>query len=234
MSVVTAARAGRARVAVTAMFALGGLVCASWISRTPAMRDTLALSEYQLGLLLLCLSSGAVTALPLAGPLVTPLPGRAAAHRVPGSVGRCAARVARAARRAPARCAHRRRSRLPRPAMRLRKAPVAGPGTIRSADRNGYRPPDRPSHQGAPIRLSGHRHGTPRSCGLPTPNLRLAILAAWLRRRRRAGRRSRTAPPRYRRSPPDTSERSRWLAGLRCAQVRWWHERPGPPGFKGR
>lgn len=70
MCSLTAARAGRARLAVTAVFALGGLVSASWISRTPAVRDALALSEYQLGLLLLCLSCGAVTGLPVAGPLV--------------------------------------------------------------------------------------------------------------------------------------------------------------------
>ncbi|MGH4025690.1 MAG: MFS transporter [Pseudonocardiaceae bacterium] len=63
-------RAHRARACVTVVFALGGLVFASWISRTPALRAALALSEYQLGLLLLCLSSGAVAALPLAGPLV--------------------------------------------------------------------------------------------------------------------------------------------------------------------
>ena len=52
------------------VFAVNGLLFASWIARTPAIRDALALSEVQLGLLLLCLSLGAVSALPLAGPLV--------------------------------------------------------------------------------------------------------------------------------------------------------------------
>ena len=60
----------RARTGVAVVFAVNGLLFASWISRTPAIRDALALSEVQLGLLLLCLSLGAVTALPLAGPLV--------------------------------------------------------------------------------------------------------------------------------------------------------------------
>lgn len=64
------ARVERARISVAVVFALSGLVYASWISRIPAVRDALALSEYRLGLLLLCLSSGAVIALPLAGPLV--------------------------------------------------------------------------------------------------------------------------------------------------------------------
>lgn len=60
----------RARTAVVAVFAANGLAFASFISRTPAIRDTLGLSPGQLGLLLLCLSGGAVTGLPLSGPLV--------------------------------------------------------------------------------------------------------------------------------------------------------------------
>jgi MFS family permease len=60
----------RARVGVAVVFAVNGLLFASWLARTPAIRDALALSEIQLGLLLLCLSLGAVTALPLAGPVV--------------------------------------------------------------------------------------------------------------------------------------------------------------------
>lgn len=60
----------RARAAVVAVFAANGLAFASFISRTPAIRDTLGLSPGQLGLLLLCLSGGAVTGLPLSGPLV--------------------------------------------------------------------------------------------------------------------------------------------------------------------
>jgi fucose permease len=61
----------RARVAVFAVFAVDGLAFASFISRTPSIRDALGLSSAQFGLLLLCLSGGAVTGLPLSGPLVT-------------------------------------------------------------------------------------------------------------------------------------------------------------------
>ena len=68
----------RARVAVGAAFALNGFAFASWISRTPALRQALELSPSQLGLLLLCVSVGAVVALPGSGPLVQRIgPGRA-------------------------------------------------------------------------------------------------------------------------------------------------------------
>lgn len=60
----------RARVAVTVAFTVNGLVFASWISRVPALRDAFGLSGAQLGVLLLCLSAGAVAALPSAGPVV--------------------------------------------------------------------------------------------------------------------------------------------------------------------
>lgn len=62
--------ARRARVAVAAAFVANGLAFASFLSRTPAIRDTFELSSGQLGLLLLCLSAGAVTGLPLSGPIV--------------------------------------------------------------------------------------------------------------------------------------------------------------------
>lgn len=60
----------RARVAVALVFALNGLVFASWVSRLPAVRETLGLSTGQLGLLLLCVSVGSVLGLPTSGPLV--------------------------------------------------------------------------------------------------------------------------------------------------------------------
>ena len=60
----------RARTAVAVAFVVNGLAFASWISRLPAVRDALALSPAQLGLLLLCLSGGAVVALPLSGPVI--------------------------------------------------------------------------------------------------------------------------------------------------------------------
>jgi predicted MFS family arabinose efflux permease len=68
----------RARTAVVVAFTGNGLAFASFISRTPAVRDALGLSSAQLGLLLLCLSGGAVCGLPLSGPLVQRFgPGRA-------------------------------------------------------------------------------------------------------------------------------------------------------------
>ena len=63
----------RARVAAALVFALNGLVFASWVSRLPAVREALQLSTAQLGLLLLCLSAGSVIGLPTSGPLVSRL-----------------------------------------------------------------------------------------------------------------------------------------------------------------
>ena len=60
----------RARTAVVVVFAANGLAFASFISRTPALRDALGLSSVQLGLLLLCLSGGSIAGLPLSGPVV--------------------------------------------------------------------------------------------------------------------------------------------------------------------
>ena len=60
----------RARTAVAITFVVAGLAFASWVSRLPAVRDDLALSPSGLGLLLLCMSGGAVVALPLSGPVV--------------------------------------------------------------------------------------------------------------------------------------------------------------------
>jgi fucose permease len=62
--------AERARVAVAAVFALNGLVFASWVARLPGVREALGLSTSALGLLLLCLSVGSVIGLPTSGPLV--------------------------------------------------------------------------------------------------------------------------------------------------------------------
>ncbi|WP_246632054.1 MFS transporter [Pseudonocardia nigra] len=67
---VPAADALRARTAVAVVFTVNGLAFASFIARTPAIRDALGLSTGQLGLLLLCASAGSVTGLPLSGPIV--------------------------------------------------------------------------------------------------------------------------------------------------------------------
>jgi fucose permease len=62
--------ATRGRVAVTSVFALNGLVFAAWVSRIPAVRDSLELSTARLGLMLLSMSLGAVLALPSTGAVV--------------------------------------------------------------------------------------------------------------------------------------------------------------------
>ena len=59
-----------ARTAVAAAFFVNGLIMGSFFARTPAVRDALGLSAAQLGLLLLCISIGAITGLPLSGPIV--------------------------------------------------------------------------------------------------------------------------------------------------------------------
>ncbi|MGH3429032.1 MAG: MFS transporter [Mycobacteriales bacterium] len=60
----------RARTAVLGAFVVNGLCFASWLPRTPAVKDALSLSSGQLGLLLLCLSGGAFAAVPMSGPAV--------------------------------------------------------------------------------------------------------------------------------------------------------------------
>lgn len=60
----------RARTAVFVTFATSGLGFASFASRTPAVREALGLTTAQLGLLLLCMSVGSISGLPLSGPLV--------------------------------------------------------------------------------------------------------------------------------------------------------------------
>lgn len=59
-----------ARTGVAVVFALNGLAVASWFSRVPAAREALDLNPGRLGLLLLCMSVGALLAMPAAG-LVT-------------------------------------------------------------------------------------------------------------------------------------------------------------------
>ena len=62
--------ARRTKYAVTAAFALNGFVLASWLSRVPAVRTILGLDQARLGLLLLCLSGGALAAMVASGPVV--------------------------------------------------------------------------------------------------------------------------------------------------------------------
>ena len=67
---MTSTRTQAAKVAVSGVFVLNGLAFASWVSRVPAIRDTLSLTPGQVGLLLLCLSAGTAVALPISGIVV--------------------------------------------------------------------------------------------------------------------------------------------------------------------
>jgi len=61
----------RARWAVSTIFFINGLVLASWVSHIPAVKARHAISDGQLGLVLLSMAVGSVFALPLAGWLVS-------------------------------------------------------------------------------------------------------------------------------------------------------------------
>ncbi|MCW3015656.1 MAG: major facilitator superfamily 1 [Solirubrobacterales bacterium] len=63
------AQTRRARVAITAVFALNGLLFGSWAARIPAVRDHVGASNGALGVALGCLAVGAIVAMPLAGAL---------------------------------------------------------------------------------------------------------------------------------------------------------------------
>lgn len=67
MSVMHDRSFGRARFAVTAIFFMNGATFANWVPRIPQITHELGLSEGELGLALLGLAAGAVTAMPLAG-----------------------------------------------------------------------------------------------------------------------------------------------------------------------
>ena len=60
----------QSRLAVLGMFFINGALMATWISRIPQIQDKLDLSEGQLGIVLLGLSAGVLTALSVAGGLV--------------------------------------------------------------------------------------------------------------------------------------------------------------------
>jgi MFS family permease len=67
----TATRSVRSATAATfAGFTVSGLAFASWAARIPQLRNELRLTPAALGLVLLSVSAGCVTALPLAGPVV--------------------------------------------------------------------------------------------------------------------------------------------------------------------
>ena len=60
-----------ARNAVALTFFLNGLVFSSWVSRIPEARSSFALTNGQLGLVLLAIALGSVLALPTTGAAIT-------------------------------------------------------------------------------------------------------------------------------------------------------------------
>jgi predicted MFS family arabinose efflux permease len=60
----------RAVGAVYVAFILSGFAFASWASRIPQIRDSLAVSPAQLGFILLCVAAGSIMSIPLAGTIV--------------------------------------------------------------------------------------------------------------------------------------------------------------------
>src|SRR6478735_5516648 len=59
----------RARIAITAIFALNGFLFGTLFSRLPALRERAGLSHGQIGLLLLCSTAGLFLMQPVAGAL---------------------------------------------------------------------------------------------------------------------------------------------------------------------
>lgn len=68
----------RSRWAVSTIFFINGMVLASWVPHIPAVKAQHAISDGELGIVLLSMAVGAVFALPLAGWLV----GRAGSRRM--------------------------------------------------------------------------------------------------------------------------------------------------------
>jgi predicted MFS family arabinose efflux permease len=66
----------RQRLALFVLFFIPGLTIASWVTRTPAIRDLLGSSTGEMGLILFGLSVGAMTGILLSGPLVARLGAR--------------------------------------------------------------------------------------------------------------------------------------------------------------
>lgn len=74
-----------ARIAIAAIFFVNGFGFATWVSRIPAVRDALQLSDGQLGTALFAIAAGSLVAFPLAG-RVTALKGAAAITLASGIV----------------------------------------------------------------------------------------------------------------------------------------------------
>ena len=60
----------RWRNAVFLIFALSGIGLASWIARTPAIRDSLGASTFQMGLIVFGVAAGAIVGLTLSSHVI--------------------------------------------------------------------------------------------------------------------------------------------------------------------
>src|SRR5262245_56075147 len=60
-----------ARRAVSFLFLMAGVLCASWVSRIPSIQAAHGLSHGELGLVLLAIAAGALITMPAAGWLST-------------------------------------------------------------------------------------------------------------------------------------------------------------------
>jgi MFS family permease len=69
------------RLAVTSLFLAHGFLFGTWVARIPAVQDELELGEGELGAALLCLTLGAVLAMPVAGWIVAREGSRATARQ---------------------------------------------------------------------------------------------------------------------------------------------------------
>jgi MFS family permease len=74
-------RPSRARLAVTSLFLAHGFLFGTWVARIPAVQGELELGEGELGAALLCLTLGAVLAMPVAGWIVAREGSRATARQ---------------------------------------------------------------------------------------------------------------------------------------------------------
>jgi MFS family permease len=74
-------RPSRARFAVTSLFLAHGFLFGTWVARIPAVQEELELGEGELGAALLCLTLGAVLAMPVAGWIVAREGSRATARQ---------------------------------------------------------------------------------------------------------------------------------------------------------
>jgi MFS family permease len=74
-------RPSRARFAVTSLFLAHGFLFGTWVARIPAVQAELDLGEGELGAALLCLTLGAVLAMPVAGWIVAREGSRATARQ---------------------------------------------------------------------------------------------------------------------------------------------------------